>query len=85
MGLDLVELVYRFEEEFEIIIPDEAAANMTTPRHVIDYIASDPKVSKQWSRGYIEVTVWLAIEDELGIKKEDFNEDSRFIEDMGAD
>lgn len=85
MGLDLVELVYRLEEEFEIIIPDEDAATMTTPRKVIDYIHSVPAVSNQWSRGYVEVTVWLAIEDELGINKEDFNDDSRFIQDMGAD
>lgn len=85
MGLDLVELAYRLEEEFKITIPDEAAGEMITPRKVIDYISSHPTVSKQWSRGYVEVTVWLAIEDELGIKKEDFNDDSRFIEDMGAD
>lgn len=58
---------------------------MTTPGKVIDYIASHPKVSEEWSRGYVEVTVWLCIEDELGINKKDFNDESRFIEDMGAD
>jgi len=84
MGLDLVELVMRLEEEFEIKIPDEAASEMTTPRKVIDWIAAQPEVSRQWSRGYVEVTVWLAIEDELGINKGDFNDDSRFIQDMGA-
>ncbi|HQX55417.1 MAG TPA: phosphopantetheine-binding protein [Pyrinomonadaceae bacterium] len=85
MGLELVELVMRIEEEFDIAIPNEAAEKMTTPRKVIDYVASQPNVSKQWSRGYVEVTIWLSIEDELGIKREDFNDDSLFIQDMGAD
>ena len=85
MGLDLVELAYRLEAEFEITIPDEVAEKMTTPRAVIDYIASIPSVSSQWSKGYVETTVWSAIEDELGIDRHDFNLDSRFIEDMGAD
>ncbi len=84
MGLELVSLVYRLEEEFEITIPDEVAVTMVSPRIVIDWIAAHPKVSAQWSRGYVEVTVWLAIEDELCIKKDGFHEDSRFIEDMGA-
>ena len=58
---------------------------MATPRKIIDFLCEHPKVSKEWSRGYIEVTVWMAIEDELAVKKEDFNDDSRFVEDMGAD
>ena len=85
MGLDLVELDYRLEEEFEITIPDEAAEKMTTPRAVVDYIAAIPSVSSKWSRGNVEITVWPAIEDELGIDRNDFNLDSRFVQDMGAD
>jgi hypothetical protein len=84
MGLELVSLVYRLEEEFEIIIPDEEAERMTTPRAVIDYISSIPSVSSKWSRVYIEVTVWLAIEDELCVDQKDFTIDSRFVQDMGA-
>jgi acyl carrier protein len=85
MGLDLVETVYRIEEEFEITIPDEAAEKMTTPRMVIDYLLSRPEVSEKWSRDYVHLSVWMILEDELSIKREDFNDDSRFIEDMGAD
>ena len=84
MGLELVELVIRIEEKFEVSIPDEAAAVMTTPRHVIDNLMQQPTVSQQWSRGYVAITVWLMIEDELGIDRNQFNEYSRFIEDMGA-
>lgn len=36
MGLDSVELVMAFEEEFGISIPDEAAASMLTPAAAID-------------------------------------------------
>lgn len=48
MGLDGVELVMELEERFQIAIPDADAADLRTPRNVIDYIykrvthASDP-------------------------------------------
>lgn len=84
MGLELVELVKRIEQEFDVTITDEEATSMATPRGVIDWLAAHPQVSKQWSRGYIEVTVWQCIEDELGVKKEDYTDDSRFVQDMGA-
>ena len=38
MGLDIVELVMGFEEEFGVEIPDEAASRMETPRQVLDYL-----------------------------------------------
>ena len=40
MGLDGVELIIRFEETFDIRIPDEVAGNFQTPRDVIDYVCS---------------------------------------------
>lgn len=83
MGLDLVETVMRIEEEFKITIPDEIAATLVTPRTVIDYLMSQPEVSKNHSRDYVAVSVWLILEDEAGIDRKDYNEDSRFIEDMG--
>lgn len=85
MGLDLVELVMRIEEEFEVTISDDAASSMTTPRHIIEFLMLQPTVSQKWSRDYVAITTWLIIEDELSIDRNNFNEDSRFIEDMGAD
>lgn len=40
MGLDTVELVLAFEEEFEISIPDQDAETLTTPGQVADYVLS---------------------------------------------
>jgi acyl carrier protein len=37
-SLDVVELVMRFEEEFEIEIPDEDAETITTVGEAVDYI-----------------------------------------------
>ena len=39
-SLDLVELVMRFEEEFDIEIPDEDAEKIITVKDAIEYIKS---------------------------------------------
>ena len=38
-SLDVVELVMALEEAFEIEIPDESAANISTVQDAVDYIA----------------------------------------------
>src|SRR6266851_3795911 len=47
MGLDAVELVFRFEEAFGMSIPDEVASQLTSPREVTDYIMSQVAVGGQ--------------------------------------
>jgi acyl carrier protein len=37
-SLDLVEVVMKFEEEFGIEIPEDAAAKITTVQSAVDYI-----------------------------------------------
>jgi hypothetical protein len=84
MGLDLVEIVMRVEEDFEVEIPDEISETLTTPRIVIDYLANLPKFSERnRPREYIADKVWLILEEVVAIDRHDYNEDSRFIEDMG--
>jgi hypothetical protein len=41
MGLDTVELVMSFEEEFEIDIPNEAAEKLVTVGDVVDYVSAE--------------------------------------------
>lgn len=85
MGLDLVEMIMRIEEEFEITVPEEAAVTLVTPKTVIDYLMTQPEINEKWSRDYVATSVWIIIEDEAGIIREEHNDDSRFIEDMGMD
>ena len=42
-SLDTVELVMKFEEDFELEIPDEDAEKIRTVRDAIDYIESQQK------------------------------------------
>lgn len=85
MGLDLVETAYRLEEEFEITIPDEAAEKMTTVGKIVEYLMTRSEVSKVWSRDYVALSVWMILEEETGVNRKDWTEDSRLIEDMGLD
>lgn len=76
----------RFEEEFEIEIPDEATSTLITPRNVIDYLISKLEIrNKGWSRDFVAQKVWLIIEDECGVNIKKYNEDSRFVDEMGLD
>ena len=84
MGLELVEMVIRIEEEFDIRISDEDAVRLTTPGQLIDYLMARPELSGKRSRDAIAESVWQRAEQEIGIDRKDFTEDSRFIEDMGA-
>ena len=85
MGLDLVELFMRFEEEFGVEIPDEVASTLFTPRNVIDYLMTKPQIYNQWSRDFVAQKVWLIMKDEVNIDQEKFTEDSRFIDDLNID
>ena len=83
MGLELVEMVIRAEEEFDISISDEDAVRIATPRQFIDYLMSRPELCDR-SRDAVAESVWQLAESEIGINRKDFTEDSRFIQDMGA-
>ena len=85
MGLDLVEMVIRIEEEFQVAIPDGVAVTMVTPRTVIDFLMKQPQINKNLTREYVALSLWLILEDELAIERAYYTEDSHFIEDMGAD
>ena len=85
MESDLVQIVYRIEDEFELIIPDEVIKKMTTPREIVDYLMNETEIGEKASRDYIEISLWRIIEEETGISPRDFDDDARFREDMGFD
>jgi acyl carrier protein len=82
MGLDTVELVMAFEEKFGINIPNEDAAELTTPRKVTDYVMSTAK-SEGMTRDEVAAIVRSIIEETTAVS--DFHEDSHFVYDMNLD
>ncbi len=85
MGLDLVEIVMRTEEEFDIEISDPEAEAIKTPGELINFVKTRPEVVRQeLKEEEIRNRIWSILEDELGIKREEWTDNSRFIEDMNA-
>ncbi len=82
MGLDTVELVMAFEAKFGINIPNEDAAELSTPRKVTDYVMSTA-TGKGVTRDEVAAIVRKVIEEETALS--DFHEDSHFVYDMNLD
>jgi len=82
MGLDTVELVMAFEEKFGISIPNEVAAELTTPRKVTDYVMITGN-AKGMTRDEVAAIVRKVIEETTAVS--DFHEDSHFVDDMNLD
>ena len=82
MGLDTVELVIAFEEEFGIIIPNEDAAELSTPRKVTDYVMSTER-GRGMTRDEVAAIVRKIIVEKTAVT--DFHEDSHFVYDMNLD
>ena len=78
MGLDLVELVIRFEDAFGIAIPDKVATELTTPRKVTDYVLTQINQSGEGSCLSQQAFYFLRrrFVPALGISREDFRPDS---------
>jgi len=96
MGLDAVELVMGFEEEFGVPMPDSEVEKMATPRDVIDWMCAQqargtlfsapgskpPRGFQGFTREQIAARVRQVIRDQLGVGK--FADDDRFVEDLGV-
>lgn len=80
MGLDSVELLIAWEEAFDITFTDEDAAQIFTPRGVIEFIAAR---RPDLTRDEIAARVREITLEQLG--NVDYGEDKRFVEDMGVD
>jgi acyl carrier protein len=86
MGLDTVELVMAFEEEFHIEIPDEAAEKMITVRNVRDFVVAE---GRRLGRTIDPVDAFERIRkrtiDISNARPADIGLDTRFVDDLGLD
>ena len=85
MGLETVELVMAFEEEFGISIPDSAATTMRTPRDVALFVSEErQRLLRPISESEIAQQIKEIVIQQLGIAEKDYGEHKRFIEDLGV-
>jgi CYTH domain-containing protein len=80
MGLDIVEIFMRAEEEFEIEIPDADAEELVTVGALADYIeARRPEIGRDevWRR------VRAMVSDEESVPMHLIERDTRWVEDLG--
>ncbi len=89
MGLESVELVMAFEEEFGVEIPDDEAERIITVGDARDFIvgklrerAEDPEAvdpEEVWSR------IKAIVVDHIGVRPEKVVPEAAFIDDLGVD
>ena len=86
MGLDTVELVMAFEEEFEIEIPDASAEAMVTVGDVVDFVASQ---FLRRGEKVDNIAIYHRVKGitvrHLNVDPDEITRSSRFVEDLGAD
>ena len=86
MGLDTLEIVLGWEEEFDIRIPNEVAATIETPRQAGDYIEQAlSSESRPLPREEIDHAVKVVVIKQLCIDESIYGPDVKFVEEMGAD
>jgi len=101
MGLDVVELVIRVEEEFALDLPDDECGQVRTVGDLyrlvlkklnLDYLPAvevernpAPDRRKPWITASVWYTLKDIIVDQLQVNEDDIREDSTFLGDLGAD
>jgi len=86
MGLDSVELVMSFEEEFEIEIPDAVAEKMTTVGDVVDFVTQE---LMRLGRKSDSLDVFLRVRrrtvDITNADPDRITRSTSFVDDLGID
>jgi acyl carrier protein len=89
MGLESVELVMAYEEEFGIGIADEVVEKLLTPRDAIDRITAmihagaSTKFDRLTTRDQVRTLLRQITREQLGIGE--FSDDDEFVRDLGVD
>ena len=83
MGLDIVELMMAIEEHFDISISDEEFEALHTARELIEFIVAR-KGGGEWTHERVRTEVRKLLIEKTSIP-ENFDENARFIQDLGID
>ena len=86
MGLDCVELVHTWEQEFSISIPNDAASKLVTPKLAavaIEKILVNE--GRPFGRKEIERVVKATTLEISGADAADYHADMEFVRDFGLD
>lgn len=81
MGMMIVEILIRIEEEFELEIPDVDAEELSTVGAMADYVAG---IIPWRGREEIMQRVRVVVADEVSMPLEQVRPESRFVEDLGV-
>ena len=85
MGLDSVELVMEFEDEFEIQIPDEHAERMRTIGDVVKYIGGHRAALDDDERlNDIRRRIYVIVAEQMGVPIDELSDETRFVEDLNV-
>ena len=86
MGLDTVELVMSFEEEFDIEIPNEVAEKLVTVGDVVDYVSAElVRRGEKVNPSDIFFRVRGRTIDILNADPSKITRSTGFVDDLGAD
>jgi acyl carrier protein len=86
MGLDTVELLLAFEEEFDIEFSDEVAGELTTVRDVRDFLVSEhQRLGRAADPQDIFVRIAKVTHRLVGGAPERITLDAAFVEDLRMD
>lgn len=84
MGLETVELLISWEQEFDIAISDRAAATMFTPREAGDVIEQLlQSVGRPMDRSAIDRIIRSTTLEISGMNPDHYRPDGKFTEDFG--
>ncbi len=86
MGLDSVELVMSFEDEFEIEIPNSVAEKMITPGDVTDFVCAE---FKRLGRKCDPLDIFLRVRKRTveitNVDPDRITRSTKFVDDLGID
>lgn len=84
MGLDGVELIMAFEEEFDLIVPNSDASVMLTVGAMEDYAVKKLSERAPVNEADVRLRVRKVIVASLHVKPRQLTRETRFIEDLNV-